>query len=34
LIPMEMQWTLPLPTTPYSFQSKTKYRNTLGSTLA
>jgi hypothetical protein len=24
---------LPSPTTPFSFQSKTKYRNTLGSTL-
>jgi hypothetical protein len=24
---------LPLPTTPFPFQSKTKYRNTLGSTL-
>ena len=24
---------LPLPTTPFLFQSKTKYRNTLGSTL-
>jgi hypothetical protein len=24
---------LPLPTTPFSFESKTKYRNTLGNTL-